>query len=77
MISHGHYLFQLLQQGKYFAATRGVVAYDYWDELPADRKAQYEHAAEMLMAKGRESQAARMFDSEAATMPPPPRDSRP
>ena len=76
MTTHGHYLFQLLQQGKYFAATRDGVAYDYWDELPAQRRAQYEDAAREMMKRGAnlvDSGIGRDFDPEAPTMVPPPR----
>jgi hypothetical protein len=71
MISSGHYLFRALQDGKYFAARRGEVEFDYWDELPAPRKAQYEHAAKIMMDLGVLS-APKQFDPEAATLPPPP-----
>lgn len=62
MISRGHALFRLLQEGAYFAAKRGVVDYDYWDELPPDRRDQYERAAEAFIAEGIDLQKKRSPD---------------
>lgn len=51
-VSHGHYLFRILQEGKYFAAKRDGIDYDYWDELPEERREQYERAAAAMMERG-------------------------
>lgn len=73
MISPGRNLFRMLQQGKYFAATRAGVAYDYWDELPEERKQQYERAAHSLIMRGSElERSGKLFDPNAATIAPPP-----
>lgn len=72
----GHRLFRLLQEGKYFAATRDGVAFDYWKELPEERRAQYDRAAHAMIMAGRLladslREGTPEFDREATTMRPP------
>lgn len=59
MESVGHLLWSLLQDRKYVGTDEDGKSFDYWNELPAQRRQQYEDAGRALLELGHEQKAIR------------------